>query len=124
MLSHLAGADFNNAPAAGQANLTGSGMINTGINTIGSMLDPNLFKSPGSSAPTGTGSTSTTNVSDVRLKKNLKKVGKTPRGTNIYEFDWVTGGHNVGVLAQEVLHIPGAAILGDDGFYRVDYSKV
>ena len=75
----------------------------------------------------------TLQMSDARLKTNIKKVGKLPSGLNVYSWDWVDGAvklgadakHTVGVLAQEVKKvIPEAVTKFADGYYRVDYSKV
>lgn len=64
--------------------------------------------------------------SDIRLKENITKVGQLPSGINIYKFDYIDGDKNqIGVMAQEVLPvIPDAVIVGDDGFFMVDYSKL
>ncbi len=62
--------------------------------------------------------------SDERLKTNVVKIGKTARGNNLYRWDWKTGGKGEGVLAQEVMHIPGAVAQDADGMLMVDYSKV
>ena len=61
--------------------------------------------------------------SDLRLKENINLVGKSPSGINIYTFKYKgnDNGTYKGVMAQEVPH---ASILGEDGFYKVDYSKV
>tara|TARA_R100001163_G_scaffold64865_1_gene60212 strand:- start:3506 stop:4555 length:1050 start_codon:yes stop_codon:yes gene_type:complete len=63
--------------------------------------------------------------SDVKLKKNVVKVGKSKSGLNIYEFDYINKkygeGRYRGVMAQEVPH---AAILDNSGYYMVDYNKV
>ena len=60
--------------------------------------------------------------SDKRLKSNIKKVGISPSGVNVYEFNYKGGeGRYRGVLADEV---PWAASKDEDGFKLVDYSKV
>jgi len=60
--------------------------------------------------------------SDVRLKENIKLVGKSPDGINIYSFKYKqSAGTYEGVMAQEV---PWARQMTDTGFYMVDYSKV
>ena len=42
-------------------------------------------------------------MSDVRLKKNIVRVGTHPRlGVGLYEYD-IHGGREVGVIAQEVV---------------------
>jgi len=60
--------------------------------------------------------------SDNRLKQDIKLIGKSPAGVNIYEFKYKhTSGTWQGVMAQEV---PWASTMTDTGFYMVDYSKV
>jgi len=60
--------------------------------------------------------------SDIRLKENISLIGKSPSGLNIYKFKYLNdNNYYQGVMAQEVPH---ASILGKDGFYKVDYSKV
>tara|TARA_R110002074_G_scaffold401708_2_gene601001 strand:+ start:428 stop:1834 length:1407 start_codon:yes stop_codon:yes gene_type:complete len=61
--------------------------------------------------------------SDVRLKEDINLIGKSPSGFNVYTFKYKGDDKGVyqGVMAQEVPH---ASILGKDGFYKVDYSKV
>ena len=71
-------------------------------------------------------------ISDVRLKTNIRPVGKTQDGHNLYIWDWAKEAINItgekfrfGVLAQEIMHkLPDAVMMHADGFYRVDYSKV
>ena len=60
--------------------------------------------------------------SDARLKEDINLIGKSPSGLNIYKFKYINGdNYYQGVMAQEVPH---ASTLGEDGFYKVDYSKV
>jgi len=64
--------------------------------------------------------------SDERLKKNIKKIGKSFSGINIYEFEYkypelCYGGKFQGVLGHEV---PWATTEDDNGYLYVDYSKV
>lgn len=71
--------------------------------------------------------------SDSRLKENVKKVGSTKSGINLYSWKWnskakelgLDWGPTTGVMAQEIKDIiPEAVLMGNDGYYRVDYSKV
>ena len=71
--------------------------------------------------------------SDARLKKNIRRVGKTPGGHNLYAWDWkkqakfVFGktGSDMGVLAQEVMETrPDLVIEFPDGYYRVNYGGI
>jgi len=64
--------------------------------------------------------------SDSRLKKNIKLVGKSPSGINIYEFEYKNkarfgGGTYRGVLAQEV---PKSAVIMEGGYRYVNYNKL
>jgi hypothetical protein len=64
----------------------------------------------------------TNRFSDQRLKEDIKLVGKSPSGINIYSFKYKhTDGTYEGVMAQEV---PWARTMTDTGFYMVDYGKV
>lgn len=68
--------------------------------------------------------------SDLRLKKNINKVGQTDKGINFYTWDWneigrkITGKkYGFGVIAQEIRKIiPEAVINGR--WLMVDYGKV
>jgi len=60
--------------------------------------------------------------SDVRLKEDIRFVGKSPAGVNVYSFKYKQlPGRYMGVMAQEV---PWARHMTDTGYYAVDYSKV
>ena len=59
--------------------------------------------------------------SDIRLKDNVKLVGKSPSNINIYTFNYKGSDDTYqGVMAQEV---PWASSLHDNGYLMVDYSK-
>jgi hypothetical protein len=64
--------------------------------------------------------------SDRRLKKNIKLLGYSPSGLNIYSFEYINKkfgeGTYQGVMSDE---IPLSAVVKhEDGFDRVDYSKL
>jgi len=61
--------------------------------------------------------------SDARLKDNIKQVGKTFDGQNIYSYDMGDGRTQMGLLAQEVLHHKPEAVGKDQGYLTVDYRK-
>jgi len=63
--------------------------------------------------------------SDRRLKTDVKKVGKTGDGQNIYQYRYKGGGGmQLGLMAQEVEKKHPDAVSKDAfGFRRVDYSK-
>ena len=60
--------------------------------------------------------------SDIRLKTDIKLIGISEMGINMYSFKY-NGSEDIyqGVMAQEV---PWATTQDKHGFYMVDYSKV
>ena len=63
--------------------------------------------------------------SDIRLKKNIKKISTRPDGLNVYEFDYIWGGgRQVGLMAQEVQGVYPDAVSESNGYLMVNYSKV
>lgn len=70
--------------------------------------------------------------SDIRLKENVMKVDEVQPGVGWYTWDWNDtakelgiDGPTEGVMAQELIKVdPSAVLMGEDGYYRVDYSKV
>ena len=68
-------------------------------------------------------------ASDIKTKKNVVKLGNK-NGINIYEFEYKTDkypelpeGRQIGVIAQEVEHIPNAVVQGDK-YKLVDYAVI
>ena len=60
--------------------------------------------------------------SDIRLKTNIEFIGKSISGINIYTFNYIDKkGRYEGVMAQEV---PWASIKDENGYLKVDYSKI
>lgn len=117
-------AGYTGAPAAG---------LQTQIGTMGATPAPETqttTRTPGVadylSMIFGVGA----KLSDVRLKTNIKPLGKES-GHNVYSWDWNEDGKRiadpaqptVGVMAQELQEThPHLVQLGPDGFLRVDYS--
>jgi len=63
--------------------------------------------------------------SDIRLKKNIQRIGTRSDGLGVYEFEYTWGGgRQIGLMAQEVLGIYPDAVGQSDGYLTVDYSKV
>ena len=65
-------------------------------------------------------------LSDRRLKKNIKLIGKSPSGLNIYAFEYINkifgDGVYQGVMSDE---IPKHAVVNhDSGYDAVNYSKL
>ncbi len=65
-------------------------------------------------------------ISDVRLKQDVRRVGTTVFGLPLYHFKYLGKPETYeGVMAQDVLQVmPGAVLLGGDGYYRVNYSAL
>lgn len=63
--------------------------------------------------------------SDRRLKTDIKKIGKSDKGQNIYSYRYKAGGPSViGMMAQEVEKTnPEAVATHESGFKMVDYEK-
>ena len=64
--------------------------------------------------------------SDIRLKENITKVGSSPSGINIYEWNYIGNTQRYrGVMAQEILEKhPEAVALQPDGYMSVYYGKI
>ena len=67
-------------------------------------------------------------LSDKRTKENKKEIGALKDGTKIYSYNYKPefgGLFSVGVMAQEAeKKHPDAVMTGDDGYKRVNYSKI
>ena len=64
--------------------------------------------------------------SDIRLKENIKKIGTSIDGHNIYKFKYLDQDREfIGVMAQEVMKThPDAVVKLSTGYYGVDYSQL
>ena len=64
--------------------------------------------------------------SDMRLKKDIIRVGTTLHQLPLYDFSYIDQpGRFEGVMAQDVLKVmPEAVSIGADGFYRVNYTML
>jgi len=63
--------------------------------------------------------------SDIRLKKDIQRIGTRPDGLGVYEFEYVWGGgRQIGLMAQEVLGVYPDAVGESGGYLTVDYGKV
>lgn len=73
----------------------------------------------------GLGSAGIYAFSDRRLKKNIKKIGKTDDGQNLYKYEYRGSNEpQIGLLAQEVAKKkPEAVAVTPSGFLAVNYDK-
>lgn len=117
-------AGFTNAPQQALALPLAALGATPNQSTTTQSKQPGLFDylSLGASAAAG--------FSDIRLKKDIKLLGKE-NGHNVYSWEWTDEGKRiadpsqpkVGVMAQELQEThPHLVKLGADGFLRVDYS--
>tara|TARA_R110000803_G_scaffold195068_1_gene258258 strand:- start:4952 stop:6010 length:1059 start_codon:yes stop_codon:yes gene_type:complete len=150
-LDRMSGQESQARQNVAQANADGqaaiSGMISGVSSAVGGKLSSGGFSGGGggggstsnqfssgnyNTGGSGTGFTPNTNYSaqmmgsDRRLKKNIKKISRSASGLNIYSFEYIDksfgGGTYSGVMSDE---IPiGAVVAHEDGFDRVDYSKL
>ena len=74
----------------------------------------------------GLGASAITKWSDKRLKKNIRKIGKTKDGLNLYKYKYLGDDkEQVGVMAQEVEKVmPAAVITFMNGFKAVNYGMI
>lgn len=65
-------------------------------------------------------------VSDKRLKRDIVRVGELDNGLGLYRYRYIWSDTvYVGVMAQEVAYVvPDAAVVGSDGYLRVDYGRL
>lgn len=62
--------------------------------------------------------------SDRRLKKNIQRCGTLANGLPLYQYEYIWGEQDIGVMADEVLAFKPEAVVTIDGFLAVDYSKL
>ena len=68
--------------------------------------------------------------SDERLKENIKPIGKSENGHNLYTWNWNDKAKELGVndpttgvIAQEIMkYMPEAVITDENGYYMVNYG--
>ena len=66
------------------------------------------------------------NVSDHRLKTDIRWIKKSPTGVNVYQFRYAGGGPLYqGVIAQELVDThPDAVVTMPGGYYGVLYERI
>lgn len=125
--SQVTNPTFGNVPTANQANTDVGGIYNQGYQN--QMAQYNA-KNQGINNLMNLGGTlgSALIMSDRRLKRDIERVGETSGGISIYEFRYFWEGAETGrwrgVMSDEVRHIPGAVMVGPDGFDRVNYAVI
>jgi hypothetical protein len=71
-------------------------------------------------------SSNATNISDLRLKKNVTRIGTHASGCGIYRFNYLwSDAVYTGAIAQDVLdHAPEVVTVGPGNFLAVDYGAL
>ena len=71
-------------------------------------------------------SIATISASDIKVKENINKVGKSPQGYSIYEFNYIGDATRYrGVMAQDVVKIhPMAVEVMSSGYLGVNYDLI
>ncbi len=122
----LLGLDMNSAAFNSQKNLSPFWSILGGAGNMASMGGgAALGASGGGGAAAGGGGAAA--ASDRSLKQDIKKVGVSKNGINIYEFRYKKNPKHKfrGVIAQELeKEFPEAIIKDEDGLLSVDYSLI
>lgn len=104
---------FDAAQAQGNYDLAASQQAQSGFNSMLGGL-------------AGLGQAGIMRFSDLRLKIDVKPIGRTAGGHNLYSWKWQDGsGYGTGVIAQEVQKVqPDAVVESTSGYLMVDYSKI
>lgn len=119
--SPYAGQTTTGPGSSGAANALGGALTGYGLGTqvLGPMLGLGTTTAGGLGALGGLLA-----FSDIRLKKNIKPLGKYGK-YNIYAYDYIWGGpRQVGVMAQEVQAINPDAVTEIGGYLAVDYREL
>ena len=75
----------------------------------------------------GSGISSWSSNSDIKLKENIKQVGVSPQGYKVYEFNYKDDFTNTryrGAMAQDVVKKNPMAVDIRDNYLTVDYSQI
>jgi hypothetical protein len=109
----------------------GVGKYNADVNAATAAANASNASAAGLGSALGTGAALYLKASDIRIKQDIQPIGRLNNGLPFYAYQYKpeyrdTWGHGpqIGVMAHEVEHIPGAVSIHADGYKLVDYSKV
>ena len=124
--------EFQRALGYGQQQL---GLLQGGlgtplVSTKGTASERGLSGTEFGQAAAGVGTLVGLFPSDEKLKENIKPIGKSANGHNLYTWDWNEKAKNLGidspstgVIAQEVMkYMPEAVFKDASGYYKVNYG--
>jgi len=105
------------------ANAYAGGMSTGGGNAIDGMRSDGMSYNPDFDPNAATGGS--WDMSDRKLKKNIKKIGESPSGLNIYNFEFKDSKYGKG-LFQGVMsdEVPREAVSIVNGYDYVDYNML
>ena len=65
-------------------------------------------------------------LSDIRAKEKIERIGSSPSGIPMYEFNYIGGeARYSGTMAQDLLEMGIDAVsMHEDGYYRVNYNNI
>lgn len=74
----------------------------------------------------GTAAKAAAAFSDIRLKRDIERIGTTPAGLPTYKFKYISGDNeHIGVMAHEARELfPDAVFEAPNGFLMVDYARI
>ena len=96
--------------------------LSTGNSTTNSSSNPGLLGSIGQGLQVAGSAASL--FSDVRLKTDIRPLGKDAEGRNRYAWRYLWGAPGEGYLAHEVLKTDPQAVGEFAGFLTVDHTKM
>ena len=119
-------ANYNAQMDAFNANQASSGNAMGGLFGIaGAGLGGMFGGLPGAQLGATIGSGAGRAFSDIRLKRNIQRIGTHSSGVGVYEFEYLWGGgKHVGVMAQEVEKVIPEAVTEIMGYKAVDYARL
>jgi hypothetical protein len=116
-MERVAGQMSNSQAQAVQARADQTGAITGMLGSLGSIASSMGSASMSASAPAPASS-------DIRLKKNIEKIGVSNSGINVYSFEYKDGKYGLGkwqgVMSNEIT--ANAVSKDKDGYDMVDYS--
>lgn len=108
-------------PVQSLAAATAQGNYQSQLAAQNAQSQSGLWQGLGSLAGSAAGLYALGAFSDVRLKTNIKRIGTHPRGVGIYSYE-IFGRPEVGVMAQELMHVAPWLVGVRDGYFTVNYG--
>lgn len=122
--SQVTNPTFGSVPTATQANTDVAGITNQGYQNQMAGYNASMQGINNLFSLAGNVGGAALLASDRRLKRDIRRVGQTSSGIPTYTFRYNNDDEQTyfGVMADEVMHIPSAVGIMDNGFYGVNYA--